>query len=97
MSSCEVDEKLNNTETGKNVIYLDVPKDKITFDFKNNMIAVTNLDVKNSSTNTKEDFKYIILHTQNEHGLSKYCSSEEIKYKSIESGGEAEAKKESEL
>jgi len=70
--------------------YLDVPVESLTMDYKNAMIALTNVDLQPTNFPAEgsgeplrlaSDWKYIIVYTRNEAGLSKFCSIEEIKQK----------------
>lgn len=61
--------------------YQVVPKEQVTFDYKNSMVALTNVQVGTASRPNVEDWKYILLYTFNDVGESKFCSVEEIKRK----------------
>jgi len=96
-----------------NIDYKDIPESNITYDYKNSMIALTNVDMKpdaaadvggtgdlsENKVRTAADWKFVIVYTTNEHGLSKFCSVEEIKQKgSTEAAAKAaEAEKKAEL
>lgn len=80
--------------------YKDIPAESLTMDYKNAMIALTNVDLQPTTFPVEgsgeplrlaTDWKYILVYTRNDAGLSKFCSVEEIKQKGEGKAKEGEA------